>query len=408
MAKVFISYRRADSGGFAGRLYDHVMEKSADSEVFRDVNKIPLGSHFEDEIEAAMAECDLLLAVIGPRFLDQVNGPRLHDEADHLRRELAAALRSARTRVVPVLVDGAEVPRSADLPAELAALATRQAFDLRDGRFESDVDVMLRQLGLVSPRTFRWGLAAAAVILVAGLALAALLLTRGTEETVGPGTGTTPTAVVTPTDGPVTRGQGPVVLGVFPPDDPAEVFDADTFVDSQPVRESVRFRVLAQGDELSYQWFSSLDGTIGSEADFFATLTGACFGRTHEITVLVRDGNNQLAEAKTHVVVRSALLAEGVICPLVPLPRFDLEVLDAVDAVALLQRDEPELFAQLTATELVTTATSQLGEDSALVLSSIYAQNTTMAEAQVMLIDPTLLQGTTVFGLVDDVRTGQN
>lgn len=100
--------------------------------------------------------CDVLLAVIGPSWLnsrDAQGRQRLYDSDDFVRREIAAALRRNDVYVVPVLVSKAKMPRAEDLPDDLKPLVTRQNYELRDERFTSDVaDLMAKLAAIVSPR----------------------------------------------------------------------------------------------------------------------------------------------------------------------------------------------------------------------------------------------------------------
>ncbi|MCA9467764.1 MAG: toll/interleukin-1 receptor domain-containing protein [Nitrospira sp.] len=127
--KVFISYRRNDASGYAGRLYDHLVEHLGDTGVFYDVNTIPPGENFETYIEEALADCFMCIVVIGRQW----DSERLHSEHDFVRREIIAAF-SREIRVVPMLFDGAKVPEAATLPSELAGLAQLQAYDFGSGR----------------------------------------------------------------------------------------------------------------------------------------------------------------------------------------------------------------------------------------------------------------------------------
>jgi beta-lactam-binding protein with PASTA domain len=142
MSGIFISYRRADSQSAAGRLADDLKERLPELEIFRDVETIAPGVDFVDAINRALASCGVLLAVIGPRWLS-VTGPdgkrRLDDPADYTRLEVAAGLKRTDVRVIPVLVEGAVMPASADLPEDLKALARRNAIELTDKRWKYDV-----------------------------------------------------------------------------------------------------------------------------------------------------------------------------------------------------------------------------------------------------------------------------
>lgn len=143
MASIFLSYRRDDSAGYAGRLRSSLDARLGEGSVFRDVDAIEPGQDFVEAIETRVQACRAFIALIGQEWLDAVNAAgdrRLEEEGDYVRREVAAALARADLRVIPVLVEGATVPGPNQLPLELQALSRRHAVSLRDETWESDVD----------------------------------------------------------------------------------------------------------------------------------------------------------------------------------------------------------------------------------------------------------------------------
>jgi hypothetical protein len=136
MAAIFISYRRDDAGGHAGRLCDRLTARFGDDRVFMDLQDIGPGQNFERSIDETIAGCDSVLAVIGPRWLDSIHGR--DGREDFVRRELAAAL-SRNVLLIPVLVGNARMPGSDVLPPDLSPLAQRNAIEVRDEHFEDDV-----------------------------------------------------------------------------------------------------------------------------------------------------------------------------------------------------------------------------------------------------------------------------
>ena len=134
MAQIFISYRRDDAAGHAGRLYDQLQEDLAGEHIFMDVDAIEPGVDFVARIESAVASADVFLAVLGRSWatVADANGRRrLNDPGDYVRLEVGAALRRDMT-VIPVLVGGAEMPAPEELPEELAPLTRRNALVLSD------------------------------------------------------------------------------------------------------------------------------------------------------------------------------------------------------------------------------------------------------------------------------------
>jgi TIR domain len=139
---VFISYRREDSGGFAGRIYDRLVSRLGHESVFFDVDAIPPGRDFIDVLSERVGRCDALVAIIGKQWVASVDGAnrrRLDDEHDFVRVEIEAALERG-VPVIPVLVDGAQPPQAADLPDSLKKLARRQAIEISHTRFDSDAE----------------------------------------------------------------------------------------------------------------------------------------------------------------------------------------------------------------------------------------------------------------------------
>src|SRR5437660_12337965 len=107
MSSVFISYRRADSEGYAGRIFDRLHQEFGE-QVFRDVDTIDGGTRFADEIDKQLGMCKVALVVIGPNWLDardESGKRRLDDPQDWVRIEVATAL-SHNICVIPVTVGG--------------------------------------------------------------------------------------------------------------------------------------------------------------------------------------------------------------------------------------------------------------------------------------------------------------
>lgn len=151
MPAIFISYRREDSIGHAGRLYDRLAERFGRERVYRDIDAIEAGEDFVAAIRQKVDKSDVLLALIGPRWLtatDEEGRWRLADDNDLVRLEIATAL-NRNIRVIPVLLQGATMPRCKDLPAELARLAQRNAVEIRDTHFDQD---LAQLLDVLAPR----------------------------------------------------------------------------------------------------------------------------------------------------------------------------------------------------------------------------------------------------------------
>lgn len=148
MARIFIGYRRDDSAGHVGWLRHLLSQRFGAAEIFRDIDTIPPGVDFVEAIEAAVGSCEVLLAVIGPRWLTATDARgqwRLDHPEDFVRVEIATAL-ERNIWVIPVLVQDARMPRSDELPPALARLARRQAVELRDASWDYDVGRLIAVL----------------------------------------------------------------------------------------------------------------------------------------------------------------------------------------------------------------------------------------------------------------------
>jgi TIR domain len=146
---IFVSYRRDDTRHLARRLYDPLAERFGGARIFMEVDSIEPGVDFRSAVDAALSSCSVLVALIGPDWAaahDPAGRRRLDDPADFVVLEIATALRRG-IRVVPVLVDGAAVPRLIDLPQALGPLAHRNAIRVDHETFKSDVDALLTAVG---------------------------------------------------------------------------------------------------------------------------------------------------------------------------------------------------------------------------------------------------------------------
>jgi tetratricopeptide (TPR) repeat protein len=142
--RIFISYRRDDARGASGRLYDWLRIAFGRDKVFRDVASIGAGK-WRDKIDAALAASAVCLPVIGPRWCDDTNGPRLQEEDDMVRHELVSALARSNDglTLIPALVEGARLPPRKKLPVELLGLLDWNAYPLSEEGWEDDVRRLL-------------------------------------------------------------------------------------------------------------------------------------------------------------------------------------------------------------------------------------------------------------------------
>jgi hypothetical protein len=149
MAAIFISYRREDCAAHGGRLYDALSTRFGEQNVFMDVDTIDLGTDFVAKIEQAIGGCDVVLVLIGDDWLtvkDRAGQRRIDRSEDFVRLEIAHALAREHVRVIPVLVEGPEMPSSTDLPDDLVALSRRNGVSLSDVKWRSDTSVLIKAI----------------------------------------------------------------------------------------------------------------------------------------------------------------------------------------------------------------------------------------------------------------------
>jgi hypothetical protein len=176
MAKIFVSYRRADADTEAGRIADWLDRHFGEDEVFMDIDAIAPGAAFRSVIGETIAEIDALVAVIGRSWVDitdEEGRRRLDDPNDVLRLEVASALERG-VLVIPVCVQGASVPKQEQLPAELQPLVERNALSLSNTNWRPGMDRLIAALdgrsrssgGSPGAAPFATAVAGAALLLV--------------------------------------------------------------------------------------------------------------------------------------------------------------------------------------------------------------------------------------------------
>jgi hypothetical protein len=155
MGSIFISYRREDTAGHAGRLYDRLNAAFGKEQVFMDMDSIGVGADFVSTLQEKIKSCYALIALIGPQWLTSRGDDklrRLDDPGDFVRLEISTAL-NRQIAVIPVLVGGVVMPSAKDLPADLVALARRQAIEVSDTRFHEDVTRLIETLNATLKKT---------------------------------------------------------------------------------------------------------------------------------------------------------------------------------------------------------------------------------------------------------------
>jgi len=144
MSGIFICYRREDSSGYAGRLYDQLVDQYGDDQVFIDVDTMQYGLDFVHQIETAVSGCAVFIAVIGKNWLtaiDEDGNRRLDNPEDFIRIEIKTAL-ERNIPVIPLLVGGAKIPKADILPEDLQDITRRHAIEISDVGFRGNVKIL--------------------------------------------------------------------------------------------------------------------------------------------------------------------------------------------------------------------------------------------------------------------------
>lgn len=148
MSLIFVSYRRQDTQSATGRLCDKLQTHFSVDQVFHDIESITPGSTFPAIIAAKIAASSIVLVMIGRHWLDPAGNSgrsRLFDPDDYVRLEITTALQRG-VPVIPVLVEGAAMPAPSALPEPLSALATRQAHEITEQRWQYDSDRLVKEI----------------------------------------------------------------------------------------------------------------------------------------------------------------------------------------------------------------------------------------------------------------------
>lgn len=146
MAKVFVSYRRSDTGPYADILR---RDLEPPFDVFHDCDDIDVGDEFPDRIATALRDADVVLILIGKVWVtvqDDQGRRRLANPDDWVRVEVATALREKRGRIIPILFDGASAPAAAELCEELQPLCRVNAYKFSGDSVERDADWLRRTM----------------------------------------------------------------------------------------------------------------------------------------------------------------------------------------------------------------------------------------------------------------------
>lgn len=178
--KIFVNYRRDDSRDAAARVRDRLVQAFGTANVFMDVENLLVGQRFDKELEKALGQCDVFLAVMGPRWMDELARRQQSGERDYVREEIAAAL-ARGTLAIPVMLERTPLPRADQLPPEIAPLVLHQKHDVAHESFGRDMTALIdgiraaRRASVTQP-ALPWGKIAAGM---GGLVMAGALVLVG-------------------------------------------------------------------------------------------------------------------------------------------------------------------------------------------------------------------------------------
>ena len=147
MPGVFINYRRTDAGGDINRIDERLTKAFHDDDVFLDQRSLQPSRRFDVALVEQVRDCDVFVAVVGPGWMTlSDNGePRIRREGDHVRGEIAEALK-AKVHIIPVLLKGAKMPEQQALPDDIRGFAVIQAHVVYAGHFDEDVNELIRRI----------------------------------------------------------------------------------------------------------------------------------------------------------------------------------------------------------------------------------------------------------------------
>jgi TIR domain len=196
--RAFISYRRDDTSGYAGRIYDRLQDQFPD-QIFMDVTGIEAGVDFVESIDREVRASNVLVALIGKHWLD---ADRLNDAEDFVNREIALALEN-KIPVIPVLLRGARMPSAAELPDSLKPLSRRNAIEIGEATFDRDMAALINtlrpRLGRKGTLNWKWIITAGALFIALVVVGSSAVILRNVWMTPTPTPTPGPTPSLTPT-----------------------------------------------------------------------------------------------------------------------------------------------------------------------------------------------------------------
>jgi hypothetical protein len=149
-AVIFINYRRTDTAWAADHLASALKRTFGEDRVFVDVRNIDAGDEFAAVLEESLRQAAVLIVLIGTGWLhvqDKYGRRRLDKGSDWVRSEIRSCLQRQSCKVIPVLIDDAELPAEREaLPEDIAGLLTRQRIRIRQTNSDNDIEALSREV----------------------------------------------------------------------------------------------------------------------------------------------------------------------------------------------------------------------------------------------------------------------
>src|SRR6478609_4648925 len=149
-SKIFINYRREDTSGYSGRIFDSLSNEFGEDNIFIDVTKINTGTDYTVVITQALDKCNYFLILIGNTWLsckDNSGNRRIDNPDDFVRKEISLAI-TKKIKIIPVLLEETSMPLAKEVPAGIQEMCKWQAIEIADSRWKYDTDKLIKSINL--------------------------------------------------------------------------------------------------------------------------------------------------------------------------------------------------------------------------------------------------------------------
>ncbi len=147
---IFLSYRRKDTASAAGRLHDYLEREFGADMVFKDIHDIGLGTDFRKVLSKTLMDCKVVLALIGDRYVsltDAEGNIRIMNPNDYVNIEVSTALAFKDQKlVIPILINGARMPKRDQIPKSMETLTWQNAKKLSNDYWKTDIERLVKAI----------------------------------------------------------------------------------------------------------------------------------------------------------------------------------------------------------------------------------------------------------------------